>query len=69
MKHVSERELWEAAEYYTENSFGYDGIEDYVRMDFYFVKDEAEIQRIIDFISKNIDTDESMAEDMDRYAL
>ena len=48
MKHVSERELWESTEYYMENSFGYDSIEEYVRMDYCFVKDEDEIQRIID---------------------
>lgn len=45
-KHIiSEDAIREAAEYYLDNYFGYDGVEDYVEVDFYqYSKDEkAEI--------------------------
>lgn len=51
---VSDEALWEAVEYYRENSFGYSSVEAYVRMDFYFVSDEKEIKRIIRFIKNHM---------------
>lgn len=54
MKHVSKKQLQEALDYYRENSFGYDSIEEYVETDFWFVKDQTERQFIANYIRENI---------------
>ena len=54
MKHVNEDQLWEAVEYYRENAFGYDGVDDYVEADFWFVEDPSEREFIANFIRENI---------------
>lgn len=54
MGHVSESQLWEAVEYYRENSFGYGSVEEYVETDFWFVKDETERKFIANFIRDNL---------------
>ena len=42
--------LIDAAEYYRENSFGYESLESYVKTDFPYLKDPSEIEQVASFI-------------------
>jgi hypothetical protein len=54
MRHVSEEKLQEALDYYRENAFGYGSVEEYVEMDFWYIKDQTERQFIVNYIRENI---------------
>lgn len=47
-------ELMDAVEYYRENAFGYSSVREYVKLEFWFVKDKKDIDRIVKFIKDNL---------------
>lgn len=51
---ATDREKKEALEYYVENAFGYDSVEEYVEMDYAHCMSAAERKKIVSYIKKHI---------------